>query len=62
MRRQRLWALRGRLARMTDAVSAVFVRLLELLHRLFQASASAGRSISCRRMPARGLSPGSGRA
>ena len=28
---------------------------------LFQASASSGRSTSCRRMPASGLSPGSGR-
>ena len=41
--------------------SLVFVRLLGLLHRLFQANASAGRSISCWRMPARGLSPGSGK-
>ena len=39
----------------------VFVRLLGLLHRLFQARASSGRSTSCRRMPAIGLSPGSGR-
>ena len=57
MRGQRLWALRGPLTRMTDAVSAVFVRLLGLLQRLFQASVFCGRSISCRRMPASGLSP-----
>ena len=61
VRRQRLSALRGPLALMTDAVSAIFVRLLGLLHRLFQASVSFSRSTSCRRMPARGLSPGSGK-
>ena len=60
VRRRRCGSTRGRLTRMTDAGSAVFGRLLGLLHRLFQASTSSGRSTSCRRVPVSGLSSGSG--